>query len=140
VNVIPLHAVGGGGPLGPEIPADVLKFAAMPAEERELLLHVHDLLGSIAYGTVVLVLQDGKVIQVETSEKIRLAQLPPQHPPEEGRVEAGDVERPAPVAKTENRLLTRSAPHEGHASTTSTVAPIARRSSKRCSHARQTYS
>ena len=28
--------------------------------------------GGIAYGTVVLVLQDGKVIQVETSEKIRL--------------------------------------------------------------------
>jgi len=44
----------------------------MPAEQRELLLHVHDLLGGIAYGTVVLVLQDGKVIQVETSEKIRL--------------------------------------------------------------------
>lgn len=57
--------------LGPEIPADVLKFAAIPAQ-RELLLHVHELLGSIAYGTVVLVLKDGKVIQVETSEKIRL--------------------------------------------------------------------
>ncbi|HET6712984.1 MAG TPA: YezD family protein [Actinomycetota bacterium] len=37
-----------------------------------MLLHVHDLLAGIAYGTVVLVLQDGKVIQVETSEKIRL--------------------------------------------------------------------
>ena len=43
-----------------------------PAEQRQLLLHVHELLGGIAYGTVVLVLQDGKVIQVETSEKIRL--------------------------------------------------------------------
>ena len=31
-----------------------------------------DLLGEIAYGTVVMVLQDGKVIQIETSEKIRL--------------------------------------------------------------------
>jgi hypothetical protein len=72
VSVSPLRAVDGDGPLGPEIPADVLKFAAIPAEQRELLLHVHDLLGSIAYGTVVLVLQDGKVIQVETSEKIRL--------------------------------------------------------------------
>ncbi|MBA3764097.1 MAG: YezD family protein [Actinobacteria bacterium] len=44
----------------------------MAAEQRTLLLHVHDLLGGIAYGTVVLVLQDGKVIQAETSEKIRL--------------------------------------------------------------------
>jgi hypothetical protein len=33
---------------------------------------VYDLLGGISFGTVVLVLQDGKVIQVETSEKIRL--------------------------------------------------------------------
>jgi hypothetical protein len=62
----------GEGPLGRDIPAEVLRFAAMPAEQRRLLLHVHDLLGGIAYGTVVLVLQDGKVIQVETSEKIRL--------------------------------------------------------------------
>ncbi len=68
----PLRAVDGDGPLGPEIPPDVLKFAALPAGQRELLLHVHGLLGSITYGTVVLVLQDGKVMQVETSEKIRL--------------------------------------------------------------------
>lgn len=68
----PLRAVEGDGPLGPEVPADVLRFAAMPMEQRQLMLHVHDLLGGIAYGTVVLVLQDGKVIQVETSEKIRL--------------------------------------------------------------------
>jgi hypothetical protein len=50
----------------------VLRFASLSPSQRELLLHVHDLLGDIAYGTVVLVLQDGKVIQVETSEKIRL--------------------------------------------------------------------
>ena len=54
------------------VPAEVVRFAAMPAERQQLLLHVHDLLGSISYGTVVLVLQDGRVIQVETSEKIRL--------------------------------------------------------------------
>ena len=68
----PLRAVDGDGPLGRDIPADVLRFAAMPAEQRQLLLHVHELMGGIAYGTVVLVLQDGTVIQVETSEKIRL--------------------------------------------------------------------
>lgn len=67
----PLRAVDDGeDPLGRDIPAE--GFAAMSAEQRQLLLHVHDLLGGIAYGTVVLVLQDGKVIQVETSEKIRL--------------------------------------------------------------------
>ncbi len=68
----PLRAAEGDGPLGPEVPADVLRFAGMPAERRQLLLHVHDLLGAIEYGTVVLVMQDGAVIQVETSEKIRL--------------------------------------------------------------------
>jgi hypothetical protein len=72
VTVTPLRAVDGDGPLGRDIPADVLRFAAMPAEQRQLLLHVHELMGGIAYGTVVLVLQDGTVIQVETSEKIRL--------------------------------------------------------------------
>lgn len=72
MNVTPLRAAEGDGPLGPEIPADVLRFAAMPEEQRQLLLHVHELIGAIAYGTVVLVMQDGAVIQVETSEKIRL--------------------------------------------------------------------
>ena len=68
----PLRAAEGHGPIGQEVAAEVLRFAALSVEQRQLLLHVHDLLGAIAYGTVVLVLQDGKVIQVETSEKIRL--------------------------------------------------------------------
>jgi hypothetical protein len=55
-----------------EIPADVVRFAALDAERRALLMHVDELLDEIAYGTVVMVLQDGKVIQIETSEKIRL--------------------------------------------------------------------
>ena len=55
-----------------DVPVNVIRFASLHPERRELLLHVHDLLGGIAYGSVVLVLQDGKVIQVETSEKIRL--------------------------------------------------------------------
>ena len=70
---VPLRIVDGGGDTSDrEIPVEVLRFAGLAPEQRELLLHVHDLLGDIAYGTVVLVLQDGKVIQVETSEKIRL--------------------------------------------------------------------
>jgi hypothetical protein len=59
---------GGSG----DVPAEVLRFAALPEEQRRLLLNVSELLGEIAYGNVVIVLQDGKVIQIETSEKIRL--------------------------------------------------------------------
>jgi hypothetical protein len=51
---------------------DVVRYAGLDPERRELLLHVHELLEGIAFGTVVIVLQDGKVIQIETSEKIRL--------------------------------------------------------------------
>jgi hypothetical protein len=55
-----------------EIPAEVLAFAALPDERRKLLMHVSGLAEEIAFGTIVIVLQDGKVIQIETSEKIRL--------------------------------------------------------------------
>ncbi len=69
----PLRVIEGGEASSDrDVPVDVIRFASLPPERRELLLHVHDLLGGIAYGSVVLVLQDGKVIQVETSEKIRL--------------------------------------------------------------------
>jgi hypothetical protein len=66
--------VGGSDSLGlpSEIPPEVVRFAALDEEKRLLLLHVHGLLEAIPYGTVVLVMQDGKVIQIETSEKIRL--------------------------------------------------------------------
>jgi hypothetical protein len=62
----------GDAALPSEIPQEVLRFAALDADQRRLLLHVHGLLETIPYGTVVLVMQDGKVIQIETSEKIRL--------------------------------------------------------------------
>lgn len=48
------------------------RFAALPAEERALLLQVGEMLESIRFGTVVIVVQDATVIQIETSEKIRL--------------------------------------------------------------------
>jgi hypothetical protein len=66
-----LHAVTpADGPQ--EVPQDILRYAALDPERRALLLHVDELLAEIAFGTVVMVLQDGKVIQIETSEKIRL--------------------------------------------------------------------
>lgn len=48
-------------------------FVALPQERRALLLNVSSLLDEIAFGAVVIVTQDGKVIQIETSEKIRLS-------------------------------------------------------------------
>ena len=54
------------------IPLDALRYAELPEERRQMLLHVSELLDAIDYGTVVLVLHGGEVVQVETSEKIRL--------------------------------------------------------------------
>jgi hypothetical protein len=34
---------------------------------------LNDILGSIKYGSVTLIVQDGRVIQIEKNEKIRLA-------------------------------------------------------------------
>ncbi len=39
---------------------------------RELELKVRDALREIRYGTVTLVIQDGRVIQIDKNEKIRL--------------------------------------------------------------------
>jgi hypothetical protein len=53
-----------------EDPADAL--AELPTEEQELLLKVSEILRRIDFGTVLLVVQDGKVVQVEMAEKFRL--------------------------------------------------------------------
>jgi hypothetical protein len=41
-------------------------------EERLVLAKVADIVRRINYGTVVLVIQDGRVVQVEMAEKFRL--------------------------------------------------------------------
>jgi hypothetical protein len=41
-------------------------------EEREVLLKVAEIVRKIQFGTVVLVIQDGKVVQIEMAEKFRL--------------------------------------------------------------------
>ena len=41
-------------------------------DERLVLAKVADILRRINYGTVVLVVQDGKVVQIEMAEKFRL--------------------------------------------------------------------
>ena len=47
-------------------------LAALTAEEREVLAKVADIVQRIQFGTVVLVIQDGKVVQIEMAEKFRL--------------------------------------------------------------------
>lgn len=42
---------------------------------RELEKVVRDALGTIRFGTITLVVQDGRVIQVDKNEKIRLNRL-----------------------------------------------------------------
>jgi hypothetical protein len=41
-------------------------------EERQVLANVAGILRKIKFGTVVLVVQDGKVVQIEMAEKFRL--------------------------------------------------------------------
>jgi hypothetical protein len=48
------------------------RFEGLSDEEREVLRRVAELLRKIDYGTVLLVVQDGKVVQIEMAEKIRL--------------------------------------------------------------------
>jgi hypothetical protein len=45
---------------------------ALTDEEKLVLARVADILRKIQFGTVVLVVQDGKVVQVEMAEKFRL--------------------------------------------------------------------
>jgi hypothetical protein len=47
-------------------------FSARPPETREILLRVAEILDTIQYGTVLLVVQDSKVVQIEMAEKYRL--------------------------------------------------------------------
>ena len=90
-----------------DIPVDVLRFAMLPEERRTLLIQVNDLLEEIDYGTVVIVMHDGKVIQIEMSEKVRLTRLrtPATSPPDCSRLHgrAGTLDRPR-LAWRENSL------------------------------------
>ena len=47
-------------------------LAQLTDEERAVLLKVVEVLRKLRFGTVLLVVQDGKVVQIEMAEKIRL--------------------------------------------------------------------
>jgi hypothetical protein len=58
---------------GDEAPAPKASaFEALSDDERAVLLRVAEVLRKIKFGTVLLVVQDGKVVQIEMAEKIRL--------------------------------------------------------------------
>ena len=67
-------------PKEPNVPADASPPPSAPspgptsldADELEVIRRVRDSLRSIRFGTVLIVVQDGKVVQIETAEKIRL--------------------------------------------------------------------
>ena len=48
------------------------QLASLTPEERDILAKVADIVRRIQFGTVVLVIQDGKVVQIEMAEKFRL--------------------------------------------------------------------
>ena len=57
----------------PEAPVgEPASIASLSPEEQAVLLKVAEILHRIQFGTVVLVVQDGKVVQIEMAEKFRL--------------------------------------------------------------------
>ena len=49
-----------------------LEALALSDEEKVVLARVGEILRRVNFGTVVLVVQDGKVVQIEMAEKFRL--------------------------------------------------------------------
>jgi hypothetical protein len=56
----------------PEPAAPSGDLTALSPEEQQVLMKVTEIVRKINYGTVVLVIQDGKVVQIEMAEKFRL--------------------------------------------------------------------
>ncbi len=48
------------------------QLAALSEDERAVLAKVAEIVRKIQFGTVVLVIQDAKVVQIEMAEKFRL--------------------------------------------------------------------
>ena len=66
----------GAAAAGDEVAGDraypALESLDLSDDERAVLAKVADVLRRINFGTVVLVVQDGKVVQIEMAEKFRL--------------------------------------------------------------------
>jgi hypothetical protein len=59
-------------PEQPPAPPPAPDWSGLTEEERAVLLKVAEILQRIQFGNVVLVVQDGKVVQIEMAEKFRL--------------------------------------------------------------------
>lgn len=66
------HAAEIPEPSGSSEEAPPLGRLELTQDELEVIRRVRDSLRSIRFGTVLIVVQDGKVVQIETAEKIRL--------------------------------------------------------------------
>ena len=68
------HTTPGVGPTsdGEGSAAEQLAALDLSEDERLVLAKVAGIVRRISYGTVVLVIQDGKVVQIEMAEKFRL--------------------------------------------------------------------
>jgi hypothetical protein len=67
-----MRAVADEEPPTPTPHDEPIDGADLTDEERRVLANVAGILRKIKYGTVVLVVQDGKVVQIEMAEKFRL--------------------------------------------------------------------
>jgi hypothetical protein len=54
------------------VPGSEPGAAGLSADELEVLLRVGGVLRTVRFGTVLIVVQDGKVVQMEVAEKFRL--------------------------------------------------------------------
>jgi len=62
-----------GAPAGPSgVAEEALGLESFTDDEQAILARVGTVLRRIEFGTVLLVVQDGKVVQIEMAEKFRL--------------------------------------------------------------------
>lgn len=45
-----------------------------PEEWEEIIPHLEQMLATLKFGSITLIVQDGKIIQIEKNEKVRLQQ------------------------------------------------------------------
>jgi hypothetical protein len=60
------------GPVSKELSSAHDPFDALDDEQRDVLMRVAEVLQRLEFGTVLLIVQDGKVVQIEMAEKFRL--------------------------------------------------------------------
>lgn len=60
------------GPVSKELRPARDPFENLDDEQRDVLVRVAEVLQRLEFGTVLLIVQDGKVVQIEMAEKFRL--------------------------------------------------------------------